>query len=102
MFLIHNNIHAFTNYIGGSIENIRTINSIIEKEKLSSYRGFQAENDKHAQILSELYDEIRNVMPFKLTLANISNIGTIMKLYYRFYCDENVKNAISYTVGFNS
>jgi MutS domain V len=102
MFLIHNNIHAFTNYIGGSIENIRTINSIIEKEKFTSYRSFQAENDKHAQILSELYDEIRNVMPFKLTLANISNIGTIMKLYYRFYCDENVKNAISYTFGFNS
>ena len=102
MFLIHNNIHAFTNYIGGSIENIRTINSIIEKEKLTSYRAFQAENEKHAQILSELYDEIRNVMPFKLTLANISNIGTIMKLYYRFYCDENIKNAISYTFGFNS
>ena len=102
MFLIHNNIHAFTNYIGGSIENIRTINSIIDKEKLTSYRTFQAENDKHAQILSELYDEIRNVMPFKLTLANVSNIGTIMKLYYRFYCDENVKSAISYTFGFNS
>ncbi len=102
MFLIHNNIHAFTNYIGGSIENIRTINSIIEKEKLTSYRAFQAENEKHAQILSELYDEIRNVMPFKLTLANISNIGTIMKLYYRFHCDENIKNAISYTFGFNS
>jgi hypothetical protein len=102
MFLIHNNIHKFTNYISGSVENIRTINSIIEKEKLSSYRGFQAENEKHAQILSELYDEIRNVMPFKLTLGNVSNIGTIMKLYYRFHCDENVKNAISYTFGFNS
>jgi hypothetical protein len=102
MFLIHNNIHKFANYISGSVENIRTINSIIEKEKLSSYRGFQAENEKHAQTLSELYDEIRNVMPFKLTLSNVSNIGTIMKLYYRFHCDENVKNAISYTFGFNS
>lgn len=102
MFLIHNNIHKFANYISGSVENIRTINSIIEKEKLSSYHRFQAENEKHAQTLSELYDEIRNVMPFKLTLGNVSNIGTIMKLYYRFHCDENVKNAISYTFGFNS
>jgi hypothetical protein len=102
MFLIHNNIHKFANYISGSIENIRTVHSIIEKEKLSSYSGFQVESEKHAQTLSELYDEIRNVMPFKLTLANVSNIGTIMKLYYRFHCDENVKNAISYTFGFNS
>ena len=102
MFLIHNNIHKFANYISGSIENIHSINSIIEKERLSSYHGFKAENEKHAQTLSELYDEIRNVMPFKLTLANVSNIGTIMKLYYRFHCDENVKNAISYTFGFNS
>jgi hypothetical protein len=102
MFLIHNNIHAFANYIRGSIENIRYINSIIDKEKLTSYCNFQAENEKHAHTLSELYDEIRNVMPFKLTLANVSNIGTIMKLYYRFHCDENVKNAMSYTFGFNS
>ena len=102
MFLIHNNIHKFANYISGSVENIRTINSIIKKETLSSYHDFQTENEKHAQTLSELYDEIRNVMPFKLTLANVSNIGTIMKLYYRFHCDENVKNAISYTFGFNS
>ena len=102
MFLIHNNIHAFTSYIGGSIENIRFINSVIEKENLTSYRAFHAENEKHAQTLSELHDEIRNVMPFKLTLANISNIGTIMKLYYRFHCDQSVKNAVSYTFGFNS
>ena len=102
MFLIHNNIHKFANYISGSIENIHSINSIIEKETLSSYRNFRTENEKHAQTLLELYDEIRNVMPFKLTLANVSNIGTIMKLYYRFHCDEDVKNAISYTFGFNS
>jgi DNA mismatch repair ATPase MutS len=60
------------------------------------------ENERHAQTLSQLHDEIKNVMPFKLTLANVSNIGTIMKLYYRFHCDENVKNAIRYTFGFNS
>jgi len=102
MFLIHNNIHAFTSYIGASIENIRFINSVIEKENLTLYHAFHAENEKHAQTLSELHDEIRNVMPFKLTLANISNIGTIMKLYYRFHCDQSVKNAVSYTFGFNS
>ncbi len=102
MFLIHTNIYAFSNYIRESIENIHFINSIIVKEKFSSYHTFQLENEKHAQTLSQLHDEIKNVMPFKLTLANVSNIGTIMKLYYRFHCDENVKNSIRYTFGFNS
>jgi energy-coupling factor transporter ATP-binding protein EcfA2 len=102
MFLIHNNIHKFAKYISGSIENIRIINSIIDNENLKSYRAFQMENEKHAQTLSELYNEIRHVMPFKLTITNVSNIGTIMKLYYRFHCDPNVKDAISYTFGFNS
>jgi hypothetical protein len=102
MFLIHNNINKFANYICGSIENIHFINSIIEKENLKSYCNFKGENEKHAEILCEFYDEIRNVMPFKLTVSNVSNIGTIMKLYYRFHCDENVKNAIRYTFGFNS
>jgi len=102
MFLIHANIHAFANYIIGSIKNIHSMNSIIINEKLSSYRAFQLENERHAQTLSALHDEIKNVMPFKLTLANVSNIGTIMKLYYRFHCDENVKNAICYTFGFNA
>ncbi|NBU82927.1 MAG: hypothetical protein EBS55_14905, partial [Flavobacteriaceae bacterium] len=102
MFLIHNNIHKFSNYISRSIENIYFINSIITKQKLTSYHNFQIENDKHVQNLSKLHDEIKNVMPFKLTFTNVSNIGTIMKLYYRFHCDETVKNAISYTFGFNS
>jgi len=102
MFLIHANIYAFANYIIGSIKNIHSMNSIIINEKLSSYRAFQLENERHAQTLSALHDEIKNVMPFKLTLANVSNIGTIMKLYYRFHCDENVKNAICYTFGFNA
>jgi len=102
MFLIHNNIHKFASYIHGSIENISYINSIIEKENLTSYQDFRAENDKHAKTLHELHENIKNVMPFKVTLVNISNIGTIMKLYYYFYCNENVKNAISYSFGFNS
>jgi hypothetical protein len=102
MFIIHNNIHKFADYIRGSMENIYFINSIIVKENLTSYRTFQVVNEKHVNNLSEFYDEIRNVMPFKFTLSNVSNIGTIMKTYYRFYCDENIKNAISYTFGFNS
>jgi hypothetical protein len=102
MFLIHNNIHKFASYIRGSIENINYINSIIEKENLTSYHAFREENVKHAQTLNELHENIKNIMPFKVTLANISNIGTIMKLYYCFYCDEKVKNAISYSFGFNS
>lgn len=102
MFLIHNNIHKFASYIHGSIENITYINSIIEKENLTSYQAFREENVKNMQTLNELHENIKNVMPFKVTLANISNIGTIMKLYYYFYCDEDVKNAISYSFGFNS
>ena len=102
MFLIHNNIHKFASYIRGSIENINYINSIIEKENLTSYQAFREENVKNIQTLNELHENIKNVMPFKVTLSNISNIGTIMKLYYYFYCDEGVKNAISYSFGFNS
>ena len=102
MFLIHNNIHKFARYIHGSIENITYINSIIENENLTSYQAFREENVKHARTLNELHENIKNVMPFKVTLANISNIGTIMKLYYYLYCDENIKNAISYSFGFNS
>jgi hypothetical protein len=102
MFLIHNNIHTFARYIHGSIENITYINAIIENENLTSYQAFREENVKHARTLNELHENIKNVMPFKVTLSNISNIGTIMKLYYYFYCDENIKNAISYSFGFNS
>ena len=102
MFLIHNNIHKFSRYIHGSIENITYINAIIENENLTSYQAFREENVKHARTLNELHENIKNVMPFKVTLSNISNIGTIMKLYYYFYCDENIKNAISYSFGFNS
>jgi hypothetical protein len=100
MFLIHNNIHKFSSYIEHSICNIAYIHSITEK--LSSYKQFREESAVHAQVLSALHSDIKTVMPFKLTLANISNIGTIMKHYYQIFANESVKNAISYSFGFNS
>jgi len=100
MFLIHNNIHKFSSYIEHSIRNIAYINSITEN--LSSYKKFREDSAVHAQILSTLHCDIKTVMPFRLTLANISNIGTIMKHYYQIFANESVKNAISYSFGFNS
>uniref|UniRef100_A0A6C0I2J0 DNA mismatch repair proteins mutS family domain-containing protein n=1 Tax=viral metagenome TaxID=1070528 RepID=A0A6C0I2J0_9ZZZZ len=100
MFLIHNNIHKFSSYIEHSIRNITYIHSITEN--LSSYKQFREESAVHAQVLSALHSDIKTVMPFKLTLANISNIGTIMKYYYQIFANESVKNAISYSFGFNS
>jgi len=100
MFLIHNNIHKFSSYIEHSIRNITYIHSITEN--LSSYKQFREESAVHAQVLSALHSDIKTVMPFKLTLANISNIGTIMKHYYQIFANESVKNAISYSFGFNS
>lgn len=100
MFLIHNNIHKFSSYIEHSIRNITYIHSITEK--LSSYKQFREESAVHAEVLSALHSDIKTVMPFKLTLANISNIGTIMKHYYQIFANESVKNAISYSFGFNS
>lgn len=100
MFLIHNNIHKFSSYIEHSIRNIAYIHSITEK--LSSYKQFREDSAVHAQVLSTLHSDIKTVMPFKLTLANISNIGTIMKYYYQIFANESVKNAISYSFGFNS
>ena len=100
MFLIHNNIQKFSSYIEHSIRNIAYIHSITEK--LSSYNQFRENSAVHAQVLSTLHYDIKTVMPFKLTLANISNIGTIMKHYYQIFANESVKNAISYSFGFNS
>jgi hypothetical protein len=100
MFLIHNNIHKFSSYIEHSVCNITYIHSITEK--LSSYKQFCEESAMHAHVLTALHSDIKTVMPFKLTLANISNIGTIMKHYYKIFANESVKNAISYSFGFNS
>jgi hypothetical protein len=100
MFLIHNNIHKFSAYIEHSIQNILYVNSVASK--LSSYQQFCEESTMHAQVLTALHSDIKNVMPFKVTLANISNIGTIMKHYYQIFANDGVKNAISYSFGFNS
>jgi hypothetical protein len=100
MFLIHNNIHKFSSYIEHSIHNISYVNSIASK--LSSYQQFCQESAMHAHVLTALHSDIKTVIPFKLTLANISNIGTIMKHYYQIFSNESIKNAISYSFGFNS
>ena len=100
MFLIHNNINKFSAYIEHSIRNISYFHSVTKN--LSSYKKFSEESAMHAHVLSELYSDIKTVMPFKLTFANIANIGTIMKYYYQLFANDSVKNAISYSFGFNS
>jgi MutS domain V len=100
MFLIHNNIHKFSSYIEHSIHNITYINSITDN--LSSYKQFRENSTMNLHVLSALHSDIKTVIPFKLTLANISNIGTIMKHYYQIFSNESIKNAISYSFGFNS
>jgi len=100
MFLIHNNINKFSAYIEHSIRNISYFHSVTKN--LSSYKKFSEESAMHAHVLSELYSDIKTVMPFKLTFANIANIGTIMKYYYQLFANDGVKNAISYSFGFNS
>jgi hypothetical protein len=100
MFLIHNNINKFSVYIEHSIRNISYFHSVTKN--LSSYKKFSEESAMHAHVLSELYSDIKTVMPFKLTFANIANIGTIMKYYYQLFANDSVKNAISYSFGFNS
>ena len=100
MFLIHNNIHKFSSYIEHSIRNITYIHSMTEN--LSSYKQFREDSAMHVHVLSTLHSDIKTVIPFKLTLANISNIGTIMKHYYQLFSNESIKNAISYSFGFNS
>jgi hypothetical protein len=67
----------------------------------NAYNNFNTELQKHMLVLEDLQSNLLYIQTFNISLAKISQIGHIMKIFYKIYDDETYNQTILYSLGFN-
>lgn len=96
---LNENICDLTDYISTSIENIDRFIEI--NENLSTYTDFCSNARKHSGVLRELHAEISSIQPFRAGFSKITEIGYMLKCYYKIHADLAYEDSIQYAVGFD-
>ena len=99
---IHDDLFLLRDYLKLTIENMETVGRYTHKQ--STYSAFletvNANREKCIRIMNEL-DQITefNLNPMK---RKINEIGYVMKYFYEFHVNQDIRNTIEYSLGFNS
>ena len=88
-------IKEYVQYSIVSMENFIEIN----KNK-KTYEKFANETQNHWFVLKKLLIEIENLKPFSLNINKITELGYMLKCYYRLYSNIEYENALKYSFEF--
>jgi hypothetical protein len=102
MAKIHNYLNIFRNYIADTTSRIEVIKHDIKQAKLVSYEGWQ-ENEiiPRWRILTKYFEELDKTFPLKFSMSNVSKIGHIMQCFYQLYDNDELRDALIWSYGFN-
>jgi hypothetical protein len=89
------NLKTHINYSIESISQFITINN-----DMSSYQPFFDNSQLYLENLKLLYNDICNITPFQVSYNKFSQIGTMLRIYYLIYSNQQYEDAIKYSVGF--
>lgn len=102
----YRNIHSVSEFledykihIKKSIDTMDILQKNIQKYK--NYKNFYNDIDAHKNKLTKLYYRLTKIMPFKNTIARISQLGIIMNLNYEIYMVQEYDESFMYSVYLN-
>jgi DNA mismatch repair ATPase MutS len=99
MILIHKNIFILRDYFRYTSRNMEHIISITSS--LETYTNFNADLVKNKDRLEKLCKLFDKIKPFKISFGKMLDIGKIMKLNYEIFVDNDIKQCVDYSFGFN-
>jgi hypothetical protein len=99
MILIHKNIFILRDYFRYTSRNMEHIISITSS--LETYKNFTADLVKNKDRLEKLCKLFDKIKPFKISFGKMLDIGKIMKLNYEIFVDNDIKQCVDYSFGFN-
>jgi hypothetical protein len=79
------------------MEHIISISSSLE-----TYANFTADIVKNKDRLEKLCKLFDKIKPFKISFGKMLDIGKIMKLNYEIFVDNDIKQCVDYSFGFNA
>ncbi len=100
MILIHKHIFILRDYFTYTINNMSHILNITSN--LKTYTEFRKELTRRKNILEGLCDTFSSIKPFKMSFSKLMNIGKIMKINYELFVDNDIKECVNYSFGFNA
>lgn len=100
MILIHKNIFILRDYFTYTINNMSHVLKITSN--LTTYSEFRKELICRKEKLEHLCDTFSTIKPFKISFSKLMNIGKIMKINYELFVDNDIKECVNYSFGFNA
>jgi hypothetical protein len=88
-------IREYTKYSINSMQNFCEIN----KNK-QHYQLFSNETMNHCLVLKDLLMDIENIQPFSIDFNKITELGYMLKCYYKLYDNIHYENALKYSFEF--
>jgi hypothetical protein len=99
MILIHKNIFILRDYFRYTTRNMMHIINITSS--LGTYSKFTADLTHNKEKLEKLCKVFDKIKPFKISFGKMLDIGKIMKLNYEIFVDNDIKQCVDYSFGFN-
>jgi hypothetical protein len=100
MILIHKNIFILRDYFTYTINNMSHVLNITSD--LNTYSEFRKELMRNKNKLETLCETFSSIKPFKISFNKLMNIGKIMKINYELFVDNDIKECVNYSFGFNA
>jgi energy-coupling factor transporter ATP-binding protein EcfA2 len=95
---INDHITNLKNYLDTTIKHMTSFTEI--NAELSTYSNFCSESTKHIGVLQQLRQELESIHNFKPTFSKLTEIGYLLKCFYKIHDDDDYENAIRYSIGF--
>jgi len=97
---IHDYLEQFKKYTCYTIDAMKYY--ISKTKDFVSSSAFNKSLETHINVLSNFYEDLRNISPFKFSVIKFLEMGHIMKTFYQVYENEIYSNSIVFSFGFNS
>ena len=97
MLHIHEELFTIRDFIKNTIENMDKMCELELKTYLPFFENIKLQRDK----LEVIINEIINISIPELSINKISELGNIMKLFYKMYMNDSYKDTIEYAIYFN-
>jgi hypothetical protein len=101
-YSIHNDLFLLNTYLTTTIENINRMEENISQH--NTYTPFLVKLQCNKQQCVNLKEQLDRIRPFSLRnfTQKSSEIGFVMKYFYEIHTNEDIRNTIEYSIGFNA
>jgi hypothetical protein len=96
---IHEQLFTMRDYIDETIKRMNEMEVCCSH--LKTYSPFINHMKERKDVLMEMHKEIECISEYKMSFKKITEIGHIMKSFYKLYKDDDYKEALQYSFGFN-